>query len=162
MPDTSGTVDATATRRIVHFQYVDSNGKPRTDSYDIPIAATDAEINALKAALGPTVNANLWNVGYTNWFATGVGLASEANDLADNSVSDNVVILMKNAANLSFDFFLPSPLESVTLEDGTENVDPSTTEMVAVLAALTALWGGYVPYSYRMSERKKKNRSTRA
>lgn len=162
MSNEAGVVDATPSRKVIHLAYVDSEGKPRTDSYDVPNDVTDAELNALTAAQGDATNASLWAIGVTNWYNTGVGQKSDAQDLTNDSVKDNVVILMKNAAGLSFDYFIPANLETATMVAGTENVDPTTDEMVALLAAIAGIWGGYAPYSYRMSERKKKNRSIRA
>lgn len=162
MPNDAGAVDATPTRRIIHLQYIDSEGKPRTDSYDVPIAdVTDAEINALVAAVGATTNASLWNVGYTNWFATGVPQKSNADDLTNDSVFDNLVFLMKNVSNDAFDFFVPANLETVTMVPGTENPDPNTTEMLALIAAVEALWSGYNAVSVRFTERSNKNRAVK-
>jgi len=162
MPNNAGTVDGTPTRKILHLQYIDSEGKPRTDSYDVPNDVTDAELNALSAAIGDVTNASLWNIGYTNWFATGIAQKSDADDLTNDSVADNVVILMKNATNLSFDFFVPANLETTTMVAGTENPDPTTTEMLALVAAIQAIWGGYSPSSYRFTERRQKNRAVKA
>jgi hypothetical protein len=161
MPNQAGVVDATPTRKILHLQYIDSEGKPRTDSYDLPSDATDGEMNALTAAMGAVTNASLWNVGYTNWYSTGVALKSDADDLTNDSVYDNIVFLMKNAANDSFDFFIPANLETVTMVAGTENPDPTTTEMLALIAAVEAIWGGYSAYSVRFSERSNKNRAVK-
>lgn len=161
MPNNAGVVDATPTRKILHFQYIDSEGKLRTDSYDLPLDATDAEINALAAAVGATSNASLWNVGYTNWFNTAVASKSDADNNTNDSVMDNVVILMKNTANLSFDFFIPANLESATMVTDTENPDPTLVEMIAVTDALVAIWGGYSPVSMRMSERRKINKAVK-
>lgn len=161
MPSTAGVVDTTPTRKILHLQYIDSEGKPRTDSYDLPNDVTDAEMNALTAAMGAVTNANLWNIGYTNWYASGVGLKADADDLTNDSVFDNVVILMKNAANLSFDFYIPANLETTTMVEDTENPDPNTTEMGALFAALQAIWGGYSPFSVRFTERKHINKAVK-
>lgn len=161
MPNNAGAVDATPTRKVLHLQYIDSEGKPRTDSYNFPADATDAELNALAAAVGATTNASLWNIGYTNWYSTGVAQKSDADDLTNDSVYDNVVFLMKNAAGDSFDFFIPANLETVTMVPGTENPDPTTTEMLALIAAVEAIWGGYTAYSVRFTERTNKNRAVK-
>lgn len=139
MPNNAGAVDATPTRKIYHLSYIDSEGKLRTDSYDVPSGVTDAELNALTAAVGAVTNASLYAIGVTNWFATGVAQKSDADDLTNDSVKDNLVILMKNAVNDSFDFFVPANLETVTMVAGTENPDPATTEMAALFAALETI-----------------------
>lgn len=162
MPNQAGAVDATPTRKIVHLRYIDSEGKIRTDSYDAPNDVLDAELNTLTGAVGALTNASLFEIGVTNWFATGVAQKSDADDLTNDSVKDNVVILMKNASNDSFDFFIPANLETASMVAGTENVDPTTTEMADLLAAIAAIWSGYAPYSYRFTERRQKNRSIKA
>lgn len=161
MPNNAGTVDATPTRKIIHLQYIDSEGKLRTDSYDAPNDVTDAELNALTAAMGNVTNASLWNIGYTNWFATGVPQKSDADDLTNDSVKDNVVILFKNSSNLAFDFYIPANLETTTMIAGTENPNVESTEMVALVDAIQAIWGGYAPVSARFTERRQTNRSTK-
>lgn len=161
MPNNAGAVDATPTRKIYHLSYIDSEGKLRTDSYDVPSGVTDAELNALTAAVGAVTNASLYAIGVTNWFATGVAQKSDADDLTNDSVKDNLVILMKNAVNDSFDFFVPANLETVTMVAGTENPDPATTEMAALFAALETIHGGYTAYSVRFTERRQKNRSVK-
>lgn len=162
MANNAGTVDGSPTRQTLHVQYVDVRGKPRTDSYDMTgLTIVDAELNALTAALGAATHANLWNIGYTKWFDTGVGLAADAASGADDSVMDNIVILLKNGVVGGIDFFVPAPIEAM-LVDGTENPNPDGTEFDAVLTALAAVFNGYTPYSYRYSERRKKNRARRA
>lgn len=162
MPNDAGTVDTTPTRRIVHLSFIDSEGKLRTDSYDIPGTTPDAEINALAAAIGAVTNASLWQIGYTNWFATSTPSKANADDLTNDSVFDNVVILLKDPALADgLDFFIPANLETVTMVAGTENPDPATTEMLALLAAIEAIWSSYAPVSIRFSERKNKNRSVK-
>lgn len=161
MPNQAGAVDATPTRKILHLQYIDSEGKPRTDSYDVPSDVTDAELNTLAAAQGAVTNASLWNIGVTNWYSTGVPQKSDADDLTNDSVYDNIVFLMKNAAGQSFDYYIPANLETVTMVAGTENPDPTTTEMLALIAAIEAIWGGYTAFSVRFTERTNKNRAVK-
>ena len=163
MPYDAGVIDATPTRKIIHFSFIDSEGKPRTDSYDIPVVATDAELNTLAATLGAVTNASEWQVGVTNWFATGTPSKANADDLTNDSVKDNVAILLKTVSSpVGFDFFIPANLESATMVAGTENPDPTTAEMVALLAAIEAVWPSYAPISYRFTERRNKNRAVKA
>jgi len=161
MPNNAGAVDATPTRKVYHLQFVDSEGKPRTDSYDAPNDVSDAELNALSAAMGAVTNASMWNIGYTNWYNTGQPQKSDADDLTNDSVFDNIVILFKNAAGDSFDFYVPANLETVTMVAGTESPDPTTTEMQALIDAVEAIHGGYTAFSIRFTERKNVNRSVK-
>lgn len=163
MPNDAGAVDATPTRKVVHLVYIDSDGKPRTDSYDIPVDVLDADLNALSAAVGAITNASLWQIGYTNWFATGLPSKENADDSTNDSVMDNLVILLKTLTSpVGFDFFVPANLEGTSMVLGTENPDPLTAEMVALVDALELVWPAYQPISYRFSERRKKNRAIKA
>lgn len=161
MPNDAGVVDATPTRKIIHLQYIDSEGKPRTDSYDIPVTTTDGMMNAVAAAVGATTNASLWNIGYTNWFTTGVPSKANADDLTNDSVYDNVVILLKDPTNDAIDFFIPANLETATMVDGTENPDPTNPLLAAVITAIEALWTAHTAVSVRFTERSNKNRAVK-
>lgn len=162
MPFDGGAVDATPTRRVAHFSYIDTEGKPRTDSYDVPVATTDAALNAFAAALGAISNASLWQVGYTNWFAAGTPSKANAQELTNDSVKDNLVILIKDFTNPNgIDIFVPANNEGASMVAGTENPDVTTAEMIALLAAIEGIWASYAPVSVRFSERKNKNRATK-
>jgi len=161
MPNDAGAVDATPTRQIYHLSYIDSDGQIRTDSYDMPSDASDAEMNALTAAVGAVTTASLYQIGITKWFAVGVAARGNADNVPNDSVHDNLVILMKNAANGSFDFFIPANLETATMYEGTTQPDTANPLLEAVADALIAIHGGYTPYSYRFTERRKKNRSVK-
>jgi len=159
MPNNAGVVDATPTRRVMHLRYRDSDGKDRTDSYDIPNATADADFNALAAAVGAVTNASMWAIGYTNWFDTGAPQTADALDAVNDSNKDNIVILLKNGMVTGFDFFIPANDEAKTMQPGTENPNPTTTEFADLLDAINTIWPGYTPASYRFTERKQKNRA---
>lgn len=159
MPNNAGTVDATPTKRQVSLSFIDVNGQLRTDTYLIPTATTDAELNALAAAIGAKTNASLYAIGYTNWFQTGVPSKANATDAVDDSVKDNIVLLFGDIAGNSQDWFLPAPIEA-TLVTGTVNPDP--TELADIVTAVDALSGAMQVKSYRYTERRMKNRSVKA
>ena len=159
MPFNAGVIDATPTRRIVHFSYIDVNGQERTDSYDILSTITDAQLNLLATALGEASNASLWAVSYTNQFIVAPPSKANAVNAVDDSVRDNIVILEKNTNNDAFDVFIPAPLESL-LVTGTLNPDPA--QMVDLIAAIDGVWAAYFQVSYRYSERAKKNKAVKA
>jgi hypothetical protein len=164
MPDNAGTiVSATPLKRVFHLQYIDSEGKPRTDSYEIPTGATDAQLNTLVNAVGAITNANLWNVGITGWWMGGIPTKTLAVDATNDSVKDNLVLLMKTVTNTDpFDFFVPANNEVASMVAGTENPDPTTVEMIALIAAIEAVWAFHEPISYRFSERRLKNKAVKA
>lgn len=161
MPFDGGIIDATPTRRILHLSYIDSEGKTRTDSYDIPdgVSATDADLNALASGIGGLTNASLYAVGVTNWFQPSVASKANAVDATNDSVMDNVVILMKDAANDAFDVYIPANDEALTMVAGTENPDPA--KLNTLFGLLGDVWASYDPVSVRFTERKKKNRATK-
>lgn len=162
MPFNAGVVDPTPTRRVVHFQFMDSDGKTRTDSYDILPATTDAAINAVAGELGAKSNATLYNVGYTNWYQVDIPSVADATDETNDSVQDNIVMLFKNpATNQAVDFFIPANNEGFTMVPNTENPDPALlVDLVGFVEAM--LGAGYDIASYRFSERKQKNRAIKA
>lgn len=158
MPNDAGVVDTTPVRRVIHLQFVDSEGKPRTDSYDILPAATDAEINTFVVETGARSNASLWNVGYTNWYYVAQPSKANAVDATNDSVADNIVALIKPLTGDGQDVFIPAPNEAATMVAGTENPDPALLQ--DWLDAANAIISGE-PVSVRFSERRKKNRATK-
>lgn len=161
MPFDGGVIDSTPTRRIIHLSFIDSEGKERTDSYDIPdsASATDADLNAFASGIGGLSNASLYAVGVTNWYQPSVASKANALDATNDSVRDNVVILFKDAANDSFDLYIPANVEAETMVDGTENPDPAKLAGLLTLAA--AVWASFEAVSVRFTERKQKNRATK-
>lgn len=158
MPFNAGIVDTSPVRRVLHFQFIDSEGKPRTDSYDIPNAATDAEINAFATETGERSNASLWNVGYTNWFYIAQPSKGDADDETNDSVMDNVVGLLKPLVGDGQDVYIPANNEAATMVAGTENPDP--TLLADWITAANALFGGEM-VSVRFSERSLKNKAVK-
>lgn len=160
MPFDAGIIDASPDRVILTLSYIDVNGQPRTDSYDVPAATTDAELNAFAAAQGAASNASLWSVQKTTVFAPAPPSKSNATDSVDDSVKDNIVVLFKNNANLAVDVFVPAPLEEELIA-GTVNPDPTNTLLAAVISTAEAIWDAYNPVSVRYTERRQKNRATK-
>jgi len=161
MPFDAGIIDASPDRVIISLSYIDTNGQVRTDSYDVPVATTDAELNAFSQAMGAATNASLWSVQKTTIFAPSPPSKANATDAVDDSVKDNIVLLYKNNANLAVDVFIPAPLEA-ELVAGTVNPDPTNALIIAVIAAANAIWDAYAVVSYRYTERRKKNRAIKA
>jgi len=158
MPFNGGIVDATPVRRVVHLQFIDGEGKTRTDSYDIVNAATDAEINDFAREIGERSNASLWNVGVTNWFYLAQPSKANAVDETNDSVADNVVLLLKPLVGDGVDVYIPANNEAATMVAGTEN--PSEILLADFITASVALLGGD-PISVRFTERRQKNKSVK-
>lgn len=158
MPYDAGVVDATPVRRVLHFQFIDSNGKPRTDSYELPAAATDAEINLFATETGERSNASLWNVGITSWFYLGQPSKSNADAAVNDSIKDNIVALIKPLTGEGVDVYIPANNEAATMVAGTEN--PSPILLADWITAANAVFNGEA-VSVRMSERSLKNKSVK-
>lgn len=158
MPFNGGIVDATPVRRVLHLQFIDSEGKVRTDSYDIVGAATDAEINTFASETGERSNASLWNVGVTNWFYVAQPSKANAVDETNDSVMDNIVMLIKPLVGDGQDVFIPAPNEAATMVADTEN--PSELLLADWITAANAIIDGSA-VSVRFSERRKKNRAVK-
>jgi hypothetical protein len=158
MPFDGGIVDATPVRRVLHLQFIDSEGKPRTDSYDIVGAATDAEINTFAAETGERSNASLWNVGVTNWFYLAQPSKANAVDETNDSVADNIVLFVKPLVGDGTDVFIPAPNEAATMVAGTEN--PSELLLADWITAANAIIDGSA-ISVRFTERRQKNKAVK-
>lgn len=160
MPFDGGIIDTSPDRIVLSLSYIDTNGQPRTDSYEMPLDVTDAEMNAFAVAMGAATNASLWGVQKSTIFAPSPPSKANAVAAVDDSVKDNIVILYKNNANLSVDLFIPAPLEAELIA-GTVNPDPANALVIAVMAAADAIWTSYNAISLRYTERRKKNRATK-
>jgi len=158
MPFNGGIVDATPVRRVLHFQFIDSDEGVRTVSYDILSGTTDAEINTFAAETGAASNASLWNVGVTNWFYIAQPSKANALNLTNDSVKDNIVALFKPLVGDGQDAYIPANNEALTMIAGTENPDPALLEDWLV-AAQAVLGGDAV--SVRFSQRSIKNKATK-
>lgn len=158
MPFDGGIIDATPVRRVLHLQFIDSEGKVRTDSYDVVGAATDAELNTFAAETGERSNASLWNVGVTNWFYLAQPSKANAVDETNDSVYDNIVMLIKPLVGDGQDVFIPAPNEAATMVADTEN--PSELLLADWITAANAVIDGSA-VSVRFSERRKKNRAVK-
>lgn len=161
MPFDAGIIDASPDRTIISLSFIDANGQVRTDSYDVPVATTDAELNAFAQAIGAASNSSLWAVQKSTVFAPTPPSLANAVDDVHVSVKDNIVLLYKNNANLAVDVFIPAPVLD-ELVPSTTNPDPLNELIIAVVAASDAVWDAFAIVSYRFTERKKKNRAVKA
>ena len=156
MPRTAPTIDGTPSRVEVTVSYIDANNLRRTDSLQIDGDSTDAEIEAIVAALASASNANIWKVEVQQVYSD-VPNAGDALDLVRNSAKDNFVLLFKNATlNAGRDYFIPAPKEEMFL-GGSNIPDTSNALLLAVRDAIDAALVNFEPVSVRFTERRKKN-----
>lgn len=149
---TAPTVNGTPTFKAVSLTFYDYTGEQRTDSYKIDADSTNAEIEAFVAAMQACSNGTLWRVGMKDVYNS-VGDPSNANEVVWEEVSANIVLLEKNAADASQDWYIPAPDNALFLE-GTENIDPSNETLGALMTAILALKSGFSFVSARFTSRR--------
>lgn len=150
---TAPTVNGTPQWRSVSVTLYDYTGDQRTDSYMLDADSTDAEIEAFVAALQACTNGTIWRVVVGDVYNS-VGDSSNAVEAVWENAKDNVVLLAKTAANVSQDFYIPAPSNAMFLE-GTENIDPANTELLALMATIvTPIRAAYSFVSARFTHRR--------
>jgi hypothetical protein len=149
---TAPTIDGTPDFKRVSVTVYDYTGEQRTDSYQLDADATAVEIEAFVAALQTVTNATIWRVSVSDVYNS-VGDSSNAVEDVWEEASSNVVLLAKNTANASINFFIPSPVNAMFTE-GTENIDPTDADLAALLAAILAMKAGYSFVSARFTSRR--------
>lgn len=156
MPRTAPTVNGTPQFRTISNRWIDFSGDKRSDSLQTPAAATNAQIEAYAAALAADSNASLYAVVVEDHYNSVPDKSNAVNEPKD-SAFDNIVFLAKTAANLSQRGFIPAPIAGNFVE-GTDTINPASTELAAVFTAFLALVGaGYSIVSARYTERREIN-----
>lgn len=156
MPRTAPTVNGTGTFKVLSISYIDSSNDKRTDSYQIPAAATDAQVEALVVAIAADSNANIYKVRVADVYNSQPDTGDALNEVRP-SLHSNIVILAKTALNDSDNLFIPAPKD--------DNFVPTTDDILsgalaASLAAYLAIKGaGWEIISGRYTERREVNKS---
>lgn len=155
---TAPDATTTATRRIVSFLFIDASGDTFSASEDVPVAATSANIEALADALAAASQASLYGITDT-LLRSGDADPDNADTDMRNSVGQGVNILLKvPATGVTKTPRLPAPVPAVMLGN-TDQIDPASTELAAVITALLAIQTGYAAQSARYTERREKNKA---
>jgi hypothetical protein len=149
---TAPTVNGTPTFKRVSVTLYDYTGEQRTDTYQLDAAATDVQIEAFIAALQVASNGTIWRVIVGDVYNS-VGDPSNADEEVWEEATSNVVLLAKTSANASQDWYIPAPDNGLFLE-GTENIDPSNTDLGDVMTAILAMRSGYSFVSARFTSRR--------
>jgi hypothetical protein len=152
---TAPTVNGTPTFKRVSVSYMDVSGDKRSVSYPIGNADTDAEVEALVAALQAGSQATIYRVSVEDVYNS-VEDSGNAEAGSRDSVYDNVAVLAKSSANVSRNFFLPAPDPSIMLGDQ-DQVDPGSTELGAIFTAYLAVSATFSILSARYTERREIN-----
>lgn len=158
MPRTVPTVDGSGQRKSISVRWIDANNQKRADTLQLDQLATNAQIEAIIAALAAASNGNIYEVLVTEVYAD-VANSGDATEAPRESIRDNIVMLFKNATTADGrDYFIPAPLDTLFL-GGTNTVDVTDPLVLAVRDAIDAAVTGYEPVSVRFTERRKKNPS---
>ena len=153
---TAPAVNGTPTFKTVSLKWIDASGDKRSDSLQIPTAATNAQVEAWAASEQAGSNASLYAVISEDHYNSAPD-KSNALDESKDSVYDNLVYLAKTSANLSKRGFLPAPIAAM-FTPGTDTIDPTSTVLADIFTAFLALAGaGYSIVSARYTERREIN-----
>lgn len=160
MARTAPAVDGTPDYKKISLKFIDASGDLRSDSLQIPAAATDAQIEAFAESIADITNASLYQVEVA-FVYNSVADKDDAVDAVKDSVYDNLVTLAKTATNLSARSFIPAPEGSLFVA-GTDTIDPANADLAVYLAAFLALVGAtYDIVSMRYTERREINEVVR-
>lgn len=152
----------TPNRTTLSVRFMDAGGEKRAVSLDIPLAATDAQIDAVVNAAQAISNATIYEVTKASKYTSAPLEANAQTDSPYVSVFDNLVLAMKDVSiNKLQDAFVPA-VEGIIVLDG-DIIDTNDTDYIAYRDAVSALLGGsYTPITARFTERRDKNDSVPA
>jgi hypothetical protein len=119
--------------------------------YELPTAATDAQVEAIAAAYQAASQSSLWKISDTFEYV-GPALASNADAGLRFQASQGINILFK-AGNDSVTLRIPSPIPA-TMEGTSDIVDPTAAELTAFNTAVEAAITGYTAQSAQFTGRK--------
>lgn len=157
MARTAPTVDGSPTYVTISYRWMDASGDVRTDSLNALAAdATNANIEALAAALGAISNGVLYEIAVQQRYVS-VADSSSAVDAPKDSVFDAVVVQAKNPLGDSKRMFLPAPEAGIFIA-GTDEIDPADAGLATALASFVNLLPvGYSIVGARYTERREIN-----
>lgn len=149
---TAPTVNGTPNYILVTLTWYDYTGDQRSDTFQFDADSTNVEIEAFAAAQQALSNATLWRIQVSQGYNSDGDSGNALEEVWENA-KDNLVFLLKDLLNNSMDIFVPAPINSVFIEQ-TETIDPTSAEIVALLAATLPMKAGYSVKSGRFTHRK--------
>jgi len=153
---TAPTVDGTPDYTQVVLHWIDFTGDLRADSYLVPAAATDAQIEAFAVAEAAASNASLYQIERQQVYNS-VGDKTNALEEVHDNVKTNLVIQAKNAASVSNRAYVPAPINTLFV-DTTDSIDPASVPLGNILTAFLALLGaGWGIVGARLTYRRDRN-----
>lgn len=157
---TAPTVGGTPSFKRASYKFIDFVGAEQSESIDLPAAATDAQIEAIAAAMQDSSNASLKVVEVTSVYYSS-GDKGNAEEEVYQSLSDGLLALFKNTTNFSRSLRIPA-IKNAAFIDTTVDLDPAFAPVSQFVTAVrTALGAGWESISVRMTERKKTNKRSK-
>ena len=155
-PDFAGA----ATKRQITLSLVDASNDVITLQVDgLPIAATDAQIEAIAVAAQAASQASLYDIA-DKYSYKGAKLSSNAEDDQRNSIKDGINILYRNSSDDTVTFRAVAPVPATMVGD-TDSVDTSNALVVAINTAIEAAATGYTAESAQYTERRERGGNER-
>lgn len=161
MARTAPAVNGTPQFKQLSLAWIDASGDLRSDSIQIPAAATVAQIEAYADAISDGANPSLYKIEVQDVYNSVPDKNDATTGEKSESVYDNLVFLAKNVTNQSQRGFLPGPLGTMFVA-GTDQIDPTSATLAAIFTAFLALVGaGYSVVSARYTERREINEAVK-
>lgn len=155
---TAPTVDGSPVSKSVSIGLIDAQGDVRSISLVAAAGATNAQIEALVAAVQAATNASVWRVTVGEVYNGAESKGNAANAVVE-SLYSNIVYHVKESATSSQRAYIPAPLETLFNTD-TDQPDPTDALLTAWFTAVLAVVGNtYTGQSIRYTERREINDS---
>lgn len=155
-PDFAGA----ATGRVVTMSFVDvSNDVFSIDIGGLPTAASDAEVEAIAAAMAAATQSSLYQI-KDSFLYRGAKLASNAESGSRDSIKDGINILYRSSSLDTVTIREPAPVAALMVGD-TDAVDVTATLLLAINTAIEAAVTGYTAESAQFTERRERSGNSR-
>jgi len=168
---TAPSLTGAATYKQISVHMIDNSGDVKSDTYLVPIAATQAQIEAFVASLQLLTNASIYQVDVNTFYGSAaLGDASNAVDNAEKSTSvfDALITTWKHTdPNYSTKrLIIPAPIEALFIGAGsgsvTDTVDGSNGDLATLFGDALAMFGaGWGVQWVRYVEKKEINERVR-
>lgn len=167
---TAPDVTTAATGKNLSVHWIDNSSDIWSESYSIPVAATNAQIEAFLDGLQAGSNASIYKADISSvWGSDGLADSNNAIGIDPKSASvfDKFGFTMKHTTNPELKdkrVSVPAPIGDLFINDGTiyqDSPDPSAAEIVALATAALALFPSYAIVWFRYVEKKEINEKVR-
>ena len=158
---TAPTVNGTPNQKKVAFKFIDWTGEKRSNSVIVDTAVTDAAIEAAAAAAQLLSNASLYEITVAQVY-TSAASPGQATEAVYEDVGSNMVVQYQNpTTQQSIRAYIPA-LVNGALVEGTENIDPTDTDVTGFVAAFLAMLpAGFGAVGARFTQRRDINQQVK-